>query len=215
MGSPGAEAGRFIHEGPQRVVSFAEPFYMGKFEVTQDQWYAVMSTNPSKFKGANMPIDSVRWADAQEFCRKLSALTGQKVRLPTEAEWEYACRAGTQTRYGYGDDPLFEQLDQYAWYVRNSNRQSQPVGQKKPNAWGLYDMHGNVWEWCEDLYVGSYADAPTDGSAVTERSRGAQLGYASRGGSYLDNGNACRSAARNGLGRRQESQGLRVVVVPE
>jgi formylglycine-generating enzyme required for sulfatase activity len=116
-----------------------------------------MGTNPSKFKGATNPVEMVSWNEATEFCKKLSEKTGNSVRLPTEAEWEYACRAGTKTAFSFGDSPAA--LDDYAWHPRNSDAMSHPVGKKKPNAWGLYDMHGNVFEWCADWY-GVYPEGP-------------------------------------------------------
>jgi formylglycine-generating enzyme required for sulfatase activity len=138
-------------------------FLMGKYPVTQKQWQAIMGNNPSKFPRADSPVEQVSWKDAQEFCQKLSQKTGKKYRLPSEAEWEYACRAGSKTEYYFGDDA--KQLGDYAWYNENSNQKTHVVGQKKSNAWGLYDMHGNVWEWCEDIWHGDYEGAPTDGSA--------------------------------------------------
>jgi formylglycine-generating enzyme required for sulfatase activity len=133
-----------------RKVTISKPFYMAKYPTTQQQWQALMPTNPSKFEGPNNPIDSVQWKAARGFCTKLAAKTGKPVRLPTEAEWEYACRAGTTTDYYFGDDP--NTLTDYAWHEDNSNDTTHPVGQKKPNAWGLYDMCGNVWQWCNDWY---------------------------------------------------------------
>ncbi len=138
-------------------VTISKPFYMGVTEVTQAQYEAVMGTNPSKFKGATNPVEMVAWNDATDFCKKLSAKTRRAVRLPTEAEWEYACRAGTQTAFSFGDDP--SALGEYAWYENNSKKMPHPVGQKKPNAWGLYDMYGNVWEWCADWF-GDYPKGP-------------------------------------------------------
>ena len=131
-------------EKDRHEVILSKPFYMGVTEVTQAQYEVVMGTNPSYFKGATNPVDNVSWNDATEFCKKLSEKTRQAVRLPTEAEWEYACRAGTQTAFSFGDDPAA--LGDYAWWFGNSGETTHPVGQKKLNAWGLYDMHGNVSE---------------------------------------------------------------------
>ena len=154
-----------------------------------------MGNNPSNFKGflkntAKNPVESVTWHDAQEFCRKLSKKTGRKYRLPSEAEWEYACRAGTQTRYYFGDNKY--QLGEYAWYEDNSGSKPHPVGQKKPNNWGLYDMHGNVWERCEDGWHKNYQNAPKDGSSWDSQLSSRLL----RGGSWICNSRDCRSAFR-------------------
>jgi formylglycine-generating enzyme required for sulfatase activity len=129
---------------------------MGVHEVTQAQYEQVMGVNPSQFKGANNPVETVRWEDAVGFCRNLSELPAEKAagrvyRLPTEAEWEYACRAGTTTNYSFGYND--SDLGLYAWYAVNSGGRTHPVGGKKPNSWGLYDMHGNVWEWCQDRFA--------------------------------------------------------------
>jgi formylglycine-generating enzyme required for sulfatase activity len=150
MGSPSNEAGRDDDDGPIHQVTIKNAFYMGKYEVTQEQWRAVMGDNPSYFTGNdNLPVEQVSWDDVQEFIRKLNAKEGtDKYRLPSEAEWEYACRAGTTTRYSFGDSE--SRLGEYAWYTDNSGSKTHPVGQKKPNPWGLYDMHGNVWEWVLD-----------------------------------------------------------------
>jgi len=156
--------GKFMmgDEKDQHEVAISKPFYMGVTEVTQAQYEAVMGTNPSHFKGATNPVEMVFWNDAAEFCKKLSEKTRQTFRLPTEAEWEYACRAGTQTAFSFGDDP--SALGDYAWWGRNSAKTTHPVGQKKPNAWGLYDMHGNVWEWCADWHGAYPKDPVTDPS---------------------------------------------------
>jgi len=122
--------------------------------VTQSQYKVVMGENPSVFKGSDNPVENVNWYDAAEFGMKLSKLTGYKFRFPTEAEWEYACRAGTKTKYFFGDSDC--DLGQYAWYIQNSNEETHPVGRKRPNPWRLYDMLGNVWEWCSDWYSNDY-----------------------------------------------------------
>jgi formylglycine-generating enzyme required for sulfatase activity len=165
MGSPSTEEGRDEDESPAHKVRITKPFYMGKYEVTQAQWKAVMGTTIHqqrdkaiipwnlKGEGPEHPVYYVSWAEAVEFCKKL----GRKFRLPTEAEWEYACRAGSRTHFHYGDDPNESELSQYAWWWDNSDSETHPVGQKKPNAWGLHDMHGNVREWCldrEDTVIG-------------------------------------------------------------
>ena len=152
MGCEPPEAGKCEpQETPRHEVTISQPYYLGKYEVTQAQWQAVMGNNPSKFKGANRPVESMTWLDAREFIKKLNAKEGHKrYRLPTEAEWEYAARAGSTTAYSFGDD--VGQLGNYAWYKGNSGEETHPVGQKQPNAWGLFDMHGNVDEWVHDWY---------------------------------------------------------------
>ena len=145
------------------------------------------------FKGGwgDHPVESVSWDDAQEFCQKLSQMTGKKYQLPSESQWEYSCRAGSKTKWCFGDDE--NELDDYAWYRGNSDRQTHPVGEKKPNNWGLYDMHGNVWEWCQDDWHGNYKNAPDDGKPwVDNRSRYVVL----RGGSWFNTPDICRSASR-------------------
>lgn len=150
MGSNESDDEKPIHE-----VTITRPFYLGKYEVTQKQWQGVMGTNPSNFKGDNRPVENVSWNDVQEFIKKLNQKEGgNKYRLPTEAEWEYAARAGSTTKWSFGDSEI--RLVEYAWYDTNSGGETHPVGQKKPNAWGLYDVHGNVWEWCNDWYNSSY-----------------------------------------------------------
>lgn len=134
-------------------VTLTKDFYIGVYEVTQDQYEQVVGSNPSKLKGANHPVENVSWKDAVTFCEKLSSLpaeraAGRVYRLPTEAEWEYACRAGTTTAYSFGDDE--QDLGKYVWSIENSGNTAHAVGEKLPNGWGLYDMHGNVWEWCLD-----------------------------------------------------------------
>jgi formylglycine-generating enzyme required for sulfatase activity len=161
-------------------------FFMGKYEVTQGQWKRVMGNNPSRFKkcGDDCPVEQVSWKDAQKFIRKLNQMEGtDKYRLPSEAEWEYACRAGSTTRFSFGDNE--SSLSEYAWYSNNSGQRTHPVGQKRPNAWGLYDMHGNVWEWCQDWFGNyPYGDVnnpigPSSGSGRVLR--GGSWGYGVKG----------------------------------
>jgi len=186
MGSPESEPDHISNEGPQHRVDVSS-FYIGKYEVTQAQWSAVMSDNPSHFRGDDLPVEGVSWEEAKEFCRRLSQMTGKEYRLPTEAEWEYACRAGTTGAYA-GD------LDAMAWYIENSKYKLHPVGQKLPNKFGLYDMLGNAWEWCEDVYHDGYAGAPTDGSAWL--SGGDSIRRMLRGGTYVHQAQFCRTAFR-------------------
>ena len=149
MGLPKSDR-HAVENSPEHRVRISFPFYVGKYPVTQEQWEAVMGSNPSRFKGPRNPVDSVSWDDCRDFLKRLDArLGGGKFRLPTEAQWEYACRAGSKTRYYFGDDEW--RLDDYAWYRRNAEGGTHPVGEKKPNAWGICDMHGNVCEMCAGL----------------------------------------------------------------
>ena len=183
----GSESGK-ADEKPRHEVTISQPFYMGKYEVTQAQWQAVMGSNPSNFKGDNLPVEQVSWDDAIAFIARLNAQKdGYSYRLPTEAEWEYACRAGTTGDYA-GD------LDAMAWYDKNSGSKTHDVGTKLPNAFGLFDMHGNVWEWCQDWYHDSYNGAPADGSAWL--SGGEQKYRVLRGGSWDSDAANLRSAYR-------------------
>jgi formylglycine-generating enzyme required for sulfatase activity len=209
MGSPENEKDRGGNEGPQREVTISKAFHIGAYDVTQEQYERIMGNNPSNFKGAQNPVESVSWHDAAEFCRKLSQASGKTVRLPTEAQWEYASRAGTKTRFSYGDDNDYSHLGEYAWYGANSEAKTHPVGQKKPNPWGLYDMNGNVWQWCADWYADTYADAkvtdPTGPASGTRR--------VLRGGSRGANARGCRCADRWGVpDGLSDSSGFRVVV---
>jgi formylglycine-generating enzyme required for sulfatase activity len=220
MGSPDSEEGRGSDEGPQHQVT-VKSFLMGKYEVTQEQYKKVMGTNPSDFKGKNLPVERVSWNDAQEFIRRLNSRgDGYTYRLPTEAEWEYACRAGTTTAFAFGDSlspgqANFDGNHPYGWAAKGINRQKTiPVGSFQPNAFGLYDMHGNVAEWCQDWYHGNYNGAPTDGSAW--ESGGEQGFRVLRSGAWDDYSDLLRSAARNGLGtdyRIHNTIGVRVVAV--
>lgn len=188
-------------EGPQHRVTM-QSFYIGKYEVTQAQYQAVMGVNPSKFKGRNLPVETVSWNDAKEFCRRLSQMAGREYRLPTEAEWEYACRAGTTTAFAFGDSLSADQANFDGRYPFGGaakgdfRRQTTPVGSFQPNAYGLYDMHGNVSEWCEDWKHDSYNGAPTDGSAWL--SGGEQKSRVLRGGDWGSFARHLRSAAREG-----------------
>jgi formylglycine-generating enzyme required for sulfatase activity len=179
----------------ERLVTISRPFYLGKYEVTQEQWVAVMGegSNPSHFKGRANPVENVSWYDAQKFIQKLNEKEGgKKYRLPTEAEWEHAARAGTKTEYFFGDKP--DALGEYAWFYGNSQRTTHPVGQKKPNPWGLYDIYGNVLEWVQDWYGEYPKEAVTDPSGP---SGGSYRVY--RGGCRVNSAEYCRSATRNGI----------------
>jgi len=167
-------------------------FAMGKYPVTQREWKAIMGDNPSHFKdsGDDAPVENVSWDDVQQYIRKLNAKTGQRYRLPSEAEWEYAARAGSQGKWCFGDDET--KLVQYAWYGKSGDTGTLPVGQKLPNAFGLHDMHGNVWEWVQDVWHDNYEGAPKDGSAwVADGERTSRM---LRGGSWCDDPGIMRSA---------------------
>jgi formylglycine-generating enzyme required for sulfatase activity len=196
---------------PVHTVTFGQSFFMGKYTVTQAQWLAVMGTNPSLHASdPNLPTDNVSWNDATAFCTALTQRAGRTIRLPSEAEWEYACKAGGgDTAYYFGNDA--GQLGQYAWFVDNSGGATHAVGQKLPNAYGLYDMSGNVWEWCQDPYHATYADAPSDGSVWTV---GGNTAFRIlRGGSLGQTAGPCRSAWRNSFDPTTHSGdfGLRLV----
>jgi formylglycine-generating enzyme required for sulfatase activity len=180
-------------EQPQHAVSIRS-FAMGKLEVTQEQWYALMGNLPSKFKGRTLPVEQVSWDDAQEFIKRLNTKTGQNYRLPSEAEWEYAARAGSPADYSFGDDP--KQLSRFAWFAANSDNTTHPAGEKTANQFGLHDMHGNVWEWTQDCWNGNYTGAPADGSAWTAGDCSRRV---LRGGSWNYFPQSLRAAFRNGF----------------
>ncbi|WP_094226984.1 formylglycine-generating enzyme family protein [Methanolobus psychrotolerans] len=186
MGSKQDVTARPVHE-----VTISKAFYLGKYPVTQREWMSIMGSNPSFFKGHyNHPVEQVSWNDAQEFVNKLNAKEGtDKYRLPSEAEWEFACRAGTTTKYSFGDNE--SDLDEYGWC---SGKTTHPVGQKKPNPWGLYDMNGNVWEWCEDKWHSSFEGSPVDGSAWKYSTTSLRV---DRGGCWSSLSRYCRSALRS------------------
>jgi|AGSF01.1.fsa_nt_gi Uncharacterized conserved protein len=217
MGSPSTETGRSNDEGPQHNVNIS-PFFMGKYEVTQKQYQAVMGNNPSNFKGAKHPVEQVTWDEAVEFCRKLTQKTGKSYRLPSEAEWEYACRARTTTPFYFGDTITPDLVNYNGNYPYGSapkglyREQTTDVGIFPPNAFGLYDMHGNVWEWCSDKWHDNYNGAPTDGSSWET---GGDNNRVLRSGSWDFNAVYCRSAYRCGdsAGLRLSCIGFRVALV--
>jgi len=200
MGSPGGESGRRTDEGPLTRVTISHGFWLGKTPVTQAQYEAVMGVNPSDFKmaGPNAPVESVSWTQAMEFCHRLTVQerrggrlpAGYSYTLPTEAQWEYACRAGTTSEFYNGDSG--EDLSKIAWCKANAHGTTHPVGQLQPNAWGLYDMLGNLWQWCADWY------GPYSGGSVTDPA-GPPTGMKrnNRGGSWDNFPDRCRSAARS------------------
>jgi formylglycine-generating enzyme required for sulfatase activity len=208
MGSPESERFREENEGPVHPVAISKDFYLGNYEVTQAQWLALMETNPSTQLGDNLPVNRVNWQDAQEFLQKLNELFGESgYRLPTEAEWEYACRAGTTTATYFGDEVTEEQMADHAWYRGNSEGELHPVGQLQANAWGLFDLYGNVWEWCSDWYGPYTADAVTD-------PRGPETGEEKvfRGASWMGRFEYLRSADRAKFKpeNRQHTGGFRI-----
>ena len=219
MGSPIKEDGASSDE-EQHQVTISKDYYLGVTEVTQGQYEKVMGTNPSYFQkrvirksdSSMNPVESVSWEDAVEFCKKLSELpeekrAGRVYRLPTEAEWEYACRAGSKTAFNFGESAKL--LGEYAWFGGNSGNQPHPVGEKKANAWGLYDIHGNVWEWCSDCYGEYPKGAVSDPSGPNGGSR-----RVNRGGGWNGVAARCRSAnrGRNDPSGRLSSTGFRVAL---
>jgi len=216
-----------VIEQPQHTVWITRPFYLGAHPVTQGQYKAVIGNNPSRFKGSDeRPVESVSWFDAAAFCGMLSErekrtpfyriigtevtiLGGDGYRLPTEAEWEYVCRAGSTTLYPFGDNA--SALGDFAWYDKNSENKTHAVGQKSPNAWGLHDILGNVWEWCADCYDASYysSSPPADPPGASWASH-----RVFRGGGWNDNARICRSANRfrYAPGERLNNLGFRVAL---
>ncbi|WP_028550729.1 formylglycine-generating enzyme family protein [Paenibacillus sp. UNC451MF] len=194
-------------EAPEHKVTITKPFYLGKYEVTQEQWEELMEANPSKFKGDKRPVDTVSWDDSQLFLKKLQDKTGSKFTMPTEARWEFAARAGTSTRWDFGNDESI--LGDYAWFQDNANAATHPVGQKKPNAWGLYDMYGNVQEWCNDWYATPYPKGDVSDPQGPNSGDSRVL----RGGAWGDDPSMVRSAYRNASGTDAKTPGIGVRVV--
>ena len=210
MGSP---PGKGRGDERQHTVTISKPYFIGKFPVTQEQYEAIIGSNPSKFTGPRNPVDQVIWKEAEEFCDKMTEKTkdkipaGYRVQLPTEAQWEYACRAGTKTQWYSGDTET--ELETVAWFDRNGEGKTHPVGEKKPNAWGLYDMHGNVWQWCQDWKEDYQAKAQTDPQGPVKGTM-----RSLRGGSFTNSSGDARSAFRaNDIpDGRNAHQGFRVVL---
>ncbi|NEQ40695.1 MAG: SUMF1/EgtB/PvdO family nonheme iron enzyme [Okeania sp. SIO3I5] len=218
MGSPENEEGRDEEESPQHQVTL-QPFYMSKYPITQNQYQAIMGENPSYFQGKKRPVESVSWHDATEFCQQLSQKTGNNYRLPSESQWEYACRAGTTTPFYFGETITSELANYNGNYNYGNSPKSQyrqettDVGSFPPNDFDLYDMHGNVWEWCADDWHKNYEGAPTDGSAWLENDEKEHYPLL-RGGSWYVDPYSCRSAYRfNNFKRhlRNVNIGFRIV----
>lgn len=206
------------NQRPAHRVTFAYHFQIAKYEVPQNLWEAVMGQNPSRWKGPRNSVEKLSWDEAQQFCRQATLLMqaagliekNQVIRLPSEAEWEYAARAGTQARYSFGDD--VKQLDDHGWHTGNAAGNDPPVGAKKPNPWGLYDVHGYLWEWCADSWHENYENAPTDGSAWSNGGEPNQRVL--RGGSWKDPAERLTSRYRQSAAAalRDDAVGLRCVL---
>ena len=224
MGSPEDELGRYKDE-IRHEVTLTKGYWLGKYEVTQGQYEVIMGKNPSGHKEDDLPVEKVNWFDAKEFCAKLTEIEkaagrlpeGYSYTLPTEAQWEYACRAGTTTALNSGKDLTYRDrcsnLNEVGWYDKNSDKKTHPVGQKQPNTWGFYDMHGNVWEWCLDRCDDNgKADTYTDGIKDPLSTQGSSRVF--RGGSKSVTARECRSAGRNyyGPGSRYDDLGFRVAL---
>ncbi len=214
MGSPPNEKGRYADEGPAHKVKITQSFWMSTHEVTNKQYHAFRPEHNSQsyrgfsLNGANQPVVYVSWNDATAFCAWLSKVTQYTFRLPTEAEWEYACRAGTTQRFYWGNDPSIQQIEEYAWYEGNANYQTHNVGQKKPNTWGLRDMSGSVWEWCADWY-GAYPE----GDQTDPKGSPSGAFHVTRSGSWSVSAEIMRSASRNRGGEDNKGSGLGFRVV--
>jgi formylglycine-generating enzyme required for sulfatase activity len=214
----GSDAGP-NNERPAHRVSFAYDFHIARYEVPQNLWEAVMGENPSRWKGPRNSVEMLSWDEARSFCRRATELMHaagliektQEIRLPSEAEWEYVARAGMKTRYSFGDD--VGSLDEYAWHTGNAAGNDPPVGAKKPNPWGLYDIHGYLWEWCDDkAWHDSYEGAPDDGSSWDDS--GSPARRVLRGGSWKDGAEQLASSQRRSADAedRDDAVGLRCVL---
>jgi len=227
MGSPENETGRKYDEGNDKAVlhvTITKDFYLGKYEVTQAQWQAIMDYNPAKVDGVglNYPVYSISWDECQTFIEKLNNLGQGTFRLPTEAEWEYACRAGRDTRFYWGDDSDYAHIGEYAWYSVNSDNKPHEVHNKEPNLWGLYDMCGNIREWCQDWYKDDcYERYSPNFPTLTENfiedpkgPNGPENGRVVRGGDYHQEAKFLRSASRDSWNPKSSSKyiGLRLVL---
>ena len=227
MGCSATEVDRSAWDGPQTVVTLTKGSWMGKYEATQGEYAAVMGNNPSYFQPPDFaedlsrPVELVTWDQARDFCAALTEQeqaagripTNSAYRLSTEAEWEYACRAGTKTRFSYGDDPGYTLLSNYAWYGVHTSGESHPVGQKLPNPWGLYDMYGNVWEQCQDYW----SDVLPGGSAVDPQGPDTGAVNVICGGGFRSYPEFCRSGCRffgYGLDSLATDIGIRVMLDP-
>jgi formylglycine-generating enzyme required for sulfatase activity len=218
MGSPGDDAP--ANEKPIVKITFKKPFAMARYEVTQELYQTIIGDNPSRWKGKRNSVEEVSWNEANDFCTKLTIelrkrkLIGDNevIRLPSEAEWEYACRAGTTTKWSFGDKEA--DLTEHAWYKDNSKGFDPPVGKKKPNAWGLYDMHGYVWEWCADAWSPTHEGVSADGSPRQGKDVKQRV---VRSGSWADSADSSRSAFRAGqpANTRNDRIGFRCVKATE
>jgi len=209
MGSPSNEPGRNYWEGPVHHVKISKDFYMGQYEVNQEQWFRIMRYNTSGISGDDLPAVMVSWEDVQRFIKNLNEIERtNKYRLPSEAEWEYAARAGMNSSYSFGTDTL--KLGNYAWFINNSDSKSHVIGSKKPNSWELYDIHGNVYEWVNDNWYENYDDAPIDGSSWISNNVPNKV---VRGGSWNSYPFQCRLAFRYYAEKTQKENdlGFRVV----
>jgi formylglycine-generating enzyme required for sulfatase activity len=231
MGSPPEEKGRYANEGPQHEVTLQD-FWLGQTPITQAQWRVVagwpkvereLERDPSHFKGDDRPVEQVNWHDAMEFCRRLSQRLGRTYTLPSEAQWEYACRAGTTTPFAFGETISSELANYDGNYTYGTGpkgsyrEETTDVGSFPANAWGLHDMHGNVWEWCADHWHANYEGAPEDGRPWLEENVNEDEIRLLRGGSWLRYPRSCRSAFRYGWrpGSRVNFVGFRVCCLPE